>query len=64
MSEKAAFDDFEKAEHHDITHDLPFTKHGDRALSLIGNERVTLTDEEVGIRIYLRLIQCQRLTNW
>jgi hypothetical protein len=41
----------EKAEHHDITHDLAFTKHGDRALSLIGTERVTLTDEEVGIRV-------------
>jgi hypothetical protein len=49
MAEKIGFDDIEKAEHHDVTHDH-HARHGDRALSLIGDERVTLTDEEVSIR--------------
>lgn len=40
MSEKATFDQVEKTGHHD-------SKHGDRALSVIGDQRVTLTEEEV-----------------
>ncbi|KAK5170284.1 uncharacterized protein LTR77_004871 [Saxophila tyrrhenica] len=44
MSEKMTSNELEKAGHHDITYHG--SKHGDRALSVIGDERVTLTEEE------------------
>ena len=51
MDEKADFDQFEKGrsltpKDHVLHHD-DMAKHGDRALSVIGDERVTLTEEEV-----------------
>ena len=51
MDEKANFDRLEKGRQHSsakdstVRHDA--SKHGDRALSIIGDERVTLTEEEV-----------------
>ncbi|KAK3717677.1 hypothetical protein LTR37_005744 [Vermiconidia calcicola] len=47
MAEKASFDQAEKGGRHSITqHDDVIAKHGDRALAYIGDERVTLTNEE------------------
>ncbi|KAK3696054.1 hypothetical protein LTR37_018135 [Vermiconidia calcicola] len=47
MAEKASFDQAEKGGRHSITqHDDIIAKHGDRALAYIGDERVTLTNEE------------------
>lgn len=41
-----SYEDVEKTGHRDVVHD-EFAKHGDRALAMIGDARVTLTDEEV-----------------
>lgn len=43
MSEKAGMD------HYDAKHGVDEVKHGDRALQIIGDERVTLTDEDVRV---------------
>jgi hypothetical protein len=47
MSEKMSFGDVEKAGHNDSLHDEVVMKHGDRALAYIGDERVTVTEEDV-----------------
>ena len=48
MSEKGALDHFEHGHKETGVHPDDIVKHGDRVLSIIGDERVTLTDEEVG----------------
>lgn len=48
MSEKIGLDHFEHGHKETVIHPDDVARHGDRALSLIGDERVTLTDEEVG----------------
>lgn len=50
MSEKMVFDDVEKAGRNDSLHSEVAMKHGDRALAIIGDERVTVTEEEVCTR--------------
>lgn len=47
MSEKGGLDHFDHGHKETVVHPDDIARHGDRALSLIGDERVTLTDEEV-----------------
>lgn len=49
MSEKENFDfDYAGGVHKEtVVHHNDAARHGDRALSVIGDERVTLTEEEV-----------------
>ena len=51
MDEKAAFEEVEKGRPSLGHIDDVALKHGDRALAIIGDERVTLTDEEVRLNI-------------
>lgn len=50
MSDKMGFSDVEKAGRNDSLHSEVAIKHGDRALAYIGDERVTVTEEEVSMR--------------
>jgi hypothetical protein len=47
MSEKANFDFVDGRHKETVVHHNYAARHGDRALSIIGDERVTLTEEEV-----------------
>lgn len=47
MDEKDNFGHFEGAQKATAVYHDESAKHGDRALSIIGDERVTLTEEEV-----------------
>jgi hypothetical protein len=47
MSEKGNFDFVDGRHKERVVHHNEAARHGDRALSIIGDERVTLTEEEV-----------------
>ncbi len=57
MAHKLSLEHAEKVGHGDPMHYSEVVKHGDRALEMIGDERVTLTDEEV--RRDLKMISLQ-----